>query len=204
MGRLLDAAQPCLLRVRRKACYFHHDRFRGYFAVYWRSGLQPPGLRFAMAVTRHHARLGTRLRARLCRGLHLRRLNSLSFQGTTLAEPAERISRNGLPRFRSLDGSQQAISKKANVSANLLRPYRLGGNLNSSTVGRILREHRERERAKIDEAQQNPRPAFHCDPPISEFPTMQAIAQSSPASINTCGRSRPAAEVRRVGSDPVR
>jgi hypothetical protein len=27
------------------------------------------------------------------------------------------------------------------VSANLLRPYRLGGNLNGSTVGRILREH---------------------------------------------------------------
>jgi hypothetical protein len=44
----------------------------------------PPCLRFAVAVTGHHARLGTRLRARLCRGLHFRRLNSLSFQGTTL------------------------------------------------------------------------------------------------------------------------
>ena len=45
---------------------------------------KPPCLRFAMAVTGHHARLGTRLRARLCRGLHFRRLNSMSFQGTTL------------------------------------------------------------------------------------------------------------------------
>src|ERR1700745_2716832 len=37
-----------------------------------------------MAVAGHHARLGTRLRARLCRGLHLRKLKSMSFQGTTL------------------------------------------------------------------------------------------------------------------------
>jgi len=32
-----------------------------------------------MAVTGHHARLGTRLRARLCRGRHLRRLSSRCF-----------------------------------------------------------------------------------------------------------------------------
>src|ERR1035441_2702837 len=43
-----------------------------------------------MAVTGHHARLGTRLRARLCRGPHFRRLNSMSFQGTTRADPYER------------------------------------------------------------------------------------------------------------------
>ena len=36
-----------------------------------------------MAVTRHHARLGTQLRARLCCGLHFRRLNFMSFQGAT-------------------------------------------------------------------------------------------------------------------------
>src|SRR5271165_442014 len=47
----------------------------------------PPGLRFAMAVTRHHARLGTQLRARLCCGLHFRRLNSMSFQGATRTDP---------------------------------------------------------------------------------------------------------------------
>jgi len=37
-----------------------------------------------MAVTGHHARLGTRLRAKLCRGHYFKRLNSISFQGTTL------------------------------------------------------------------------------------------------------------------------
>src|SRR6516165_5563900 len=35
----------------------------------------------------HHARLGTRLRAKLCRGRHLRRLDSMSFQGATLSHP---------------------------------------------------------------------------------------------------------------------
>src|ERR1039458_6230027 len=42
------------------------------------SACKPPCLRFAMAVTGHHARLGTRLRARLCRGLHFRRLSFMS------------------------------------------------------------------------------------------------------------------------------
>ena len=36
----------------------------------------------------HHARLGTRLRATLCRGRHCRRLNSMSFQGATLTDPS--------------------------------------------------------------------------------------------------------------------
>ena len=73
--------------VRDRVGYFHHDRFRGYLAVHCCSGLQPPCLRFAMAVAGHHARLGTRLRARLCRGLHFRKLNSMSFQGTTRTVP---------------------------------------------------------------------------------------------------------------------
>src|ERR1700752_101527 len=58
-----------------------------------RSGLQPPCLRFAAAVTGHHARLGTRLLARLCRGRHLRRLSSTRLQGATLIEPDVQISR---------------------------------------------------------------------------------------------------------------
>ena len=67
-----------------------HDRFRGYLPVHCRSGLQPPCLRFAMAVTGHHARLGTRLRARLCRGRHLRRLSSTRLQGATRTDPGVR------------------------------------------------------------------------------------------------------------------
>src|ERR1700757_1146930 len=58
-----------------------------------RSGLQPPCLRFAAAVTGHHARLGTRLLARLCRRRHLRRLSSTRLQGATLIEPDVQISR---------------------------------------------------------------------------------------------------------------
>src|SRR6266849_2046856 len=73
--------------------YSDHDRFRGYVPVHCRSGLQPPCLRFATAVTGRHARLGTRLLARLCRRRHLRRLSSTRLQGATLIEPDMRICR---------------------------------------------------------------------------------------------------------------
>ena len=58
---------------------------------------KPSGLRFAMAVTGHHARLGTRLRARLCRGLHFRRLDSTSFQGTTLRRSGQALLTHPAP-----------------------------------------------------------------------------------------------------------
>jgi len=56
----------------------------GLFSRSLHSGLQPPCLRFAVAVTGHHARLGTRLLAKLCRGRHSRRLGYMRFQGATL------------------------------------------------------------------------------------------------------------------------
>jgi len=46
-----------------------------------------------MAVTGHHARLGTRLLARLYRGRYLKRRSSTRFQGATLIEPDKQISR---------------------------------------------------------------------------------------------------------------
>src|SRR2546430_15310089 len=58
----------------------------GLFSRSLHSGLQPPCLRFAMAVTGHHARLGTRLLARLYRGRYLKRRSSTRFQGATLIE----------------------------------------------------------------------------------------------------------------------
>src|SRR6516165_3868362 len=73
--------------------YSDHVRFRGYLPVHWCSGLQPPCLRFAAAVTGRHARLGTRLLARLCRRRHLRRLSSTRLQGATLIEPDMQICR---------------------------------------------------------------------------------------------------------------
>jgi hypothetical protein len=42
-----------------------------------------------MAVTGHHARLGTRLLAKLYRGRHFRRLGYMRFQGATRTDPDE-------------------------------------------------------------------------------------------------------------------
>ncbi len=76
----------------------NHDRFRGYLSVHLRSGLQFPCLRFATAVTGRHARLGTRLLARLCRGCHFRRLCLTSFQGATPTPPDVRVLPHPAPR----------------------------------------------------------------------------------------------------------
>ena len=56
----------------------------GLYSRSLHSGLQPPCLRFATAVTGRHARLGSRLLARLCRGRHCRRQTSTRLQGATL------------------------------------------------------------------------------------------------------------------------
>src|SRR6516225_3872692 len=82
---------PSPLRARVGA--FEDVRFRGYVSVHFRSGLHPPCLRFAVAVAGHHARLGTRLLVRLCRGRHHRRLNSMRLQGATRTEPYVRLAR---------------------------------------------------------------------------------------------------------------
>lgn len=82
--------------LRDRVGYSDLDRFRGYLSVHVCSGLQSPCLRFAAAVTGHPARLSTRLLARLCRGRHLRRLNSTRLQGATLTDPGGRISRTRL------------------------------------------------------------------------------------------------------------
>jgi len=59
-------------------------------SAYLHSGLQPPCLRFAAAVTGRHARLGSRLLARLCRGRHRRRQTSTRLQGATRTDPGVR------------------------------------------------------------------------------------------------------------------
>jgi len=90
-SRTLTVSCPGILPspLRDKVGAFHHDRFRGYVSVHFRSGLHPPCLRFAVAVAGHHARLGTRLLVRLCRGRHRRRLNSMRLQGATLTGRVE-------------------------------------------------------------------------------------------------------------------
>jgi hypothetical protein len=64
----------------------------GLYSRSLHSGLQPPCLRFATAVTGRHARLGSRLLARLYRGRHCRRQTSTRLQGATLIKPDEPIS----------------------------------------------------------------------------------------------------------------
>jgi hypothetical protein len=102
--RTLTMPHPGILPspLRDKVGVFDHDRFRGYVSVHFRSGLHPPCLRFAAAVARRHARLGTRLLVRLCRGRHLRQLNFMRFQGATPTPPNVRFR---IRRFMKLFGS---------------------------------------------------------------------------------------------------
>src|SRR5271157_5642658 len=96
-SRTLTMPHPGILPspLRDKIGVFDHDRFRGYTSVHFRSGLHPPCLRFAAAVAGHHARLGTRLLVRLCRGRHLRQLNFMRLQGATPTPPGIRVAYHG-------------------------------------------------------------------------------------------------------------
>src|ERR1700674_5440425 len=70
----------------------------GLYSRSLHSGLQPPCLRFATAVTGRHARLGSRLLARLCRGRHRRRQTSTRLQGAIPTERGVQISRTNALR----------------------------------------------------------------------------------------------------------
>lgn len=66
---------------------FDLDRYRGYKSVHLRFGLLSPCLRFAAPITGPHAKLGTRLLAKLYRGRHFRRLDFMRLQGATRTDP---------------------------------------------------------------------------------------------------------------------
>ena len=85
--------------------------------VHLRSGLQFPCLRFATAVTGRHARLGTRLLARLCRGCHFRRLCLTSFQGELAAAERGRL-RDNLVRTERADFPHSALRKLIHSTAS--------------------------------------------------------------------------------------
>ena len=117
--------------LRDKVGYFHHDRFRGYVAVSlsFRPATSLSTLRNSRH--RHHARLGTRLLARLCRGPHFRRLNPMSFQGTTLSHPfVERLI--GSLRREYLDHTTCCSERRQiwKTSCSISRPT-------STTIARI-------------------------------------------------------------------
>ena len=72
----------------------------GLFSRSLYSGLQPPCLRFGVAVTGHLARLGSRLLARLYRGRHLRRQSSTHLHGATPTPPCIRVRTRRFERLR--------------------------------------------------------------------------------------------------------
>jgi hypothetical protein len=72
--------------------YSDHVRFRGYFPVHCIPAYNLPVYASQWPLPEHHARLGTRLLARLYRGRHRRRQTSTRFQGATLIKPDVPIS----------------------------------------------------------------------------------------------------------------
>ena len=88
-----DAAFDSAFPFERQGRLLRSRSISGLFSRSLHSGLQPPCLRFATTVTGRHARLGSRLLARLCRGRHRRRQTSTRLQGATLIEPDMQISR---------------------------------------------------------------------------------------------------------------
>src|SRR6185312_11980511 len=87
----VDAVFDSAFPFERQGRLLRSRSISGLFSRSLYSGLQPPCLRFATAVTGRHARLGSRLLARLCRGRHRRRQTSTRFQG------ANRVAGGGRP-----------------------------------------------------------------------------------------------------------
>src|SRR5215207_4556884 len=84
-----DAAFDSAFPFERQGRLLRSRSISGLFSRSLHSGLQPPCLRFTAAVTGRHARLGSRLLARLCRGRRRRRQTSTRLQGATRTDPYE-------------------------------------------------------------------------------------------------------------------
>src|SRR5271163_3151478 len=91
----VDAVFGSAFPFERQGRLLRSRSISGLYSRSLHSGLQPPCLRFATAVTGRHARLGSRLLARLCRGRHCRRQTSTRLQGATLIEPDRHFPASG-------------------------------------------------------------------------------------------------------------
>ena len=124
----------------------------GLFSRSLHSGLRPPCLRFAVAVTGHHARLGTRLLARLCRGRHLRRQSSTRLQGATLSIPIRtgtKLGTGGLAAAASC--RRQAVSSPRatplrRATSEMLTP---SSKLSATIRAFCSADHRRRRRSPV-------------------------------------------------------
>ncbi|MGY4399322.1 hypothetical protein ACVIYL_000125 [Bradyrhizobium sp. USDA 3315] len=108
------AARGSAFPFERQGRLLRSRSISGLFSRSLHSGLQPPCLRFATAVTGRHARLGSRLLARLCRGRHLRRQTSTRLQGATPTPPYIRVR---IRRFAGLSGKSCSVAAVVWVSA---------------------------------------------------------------------------------------
>src|SRR5262245_22385940 len=73
--------------LRDRVGYSDHDRFRGYFPVHFIPAYNLPVYASQWPLPDPHARLGSRLLARLYRGRHLRRQSSTHLHGATRTDP---------------------------------------------------------------------------------------------------------------------
>src|SRR5262245_44061231 len=73
--------------LRDSVGYSDHDRFRGYFPVHFIPAYNLPVYASQWPLPDPHARLGSRLLARLYRGRHLRRQSSTHLHGATRTDP---------------------------------------------------------------------------------------------------------------------
>jgi hypothetical protein len=113
-----DAACDSAFPLERQGRLLRSRSISGLYSRSLHSGLQPPCLRFATAVTGRHARLGSRLLARLCRGRHLRRQTSTRLQGATLPKPDISLSvLSGFPVSHALQRRRPSLFR--------LLPFRL-------------------------------------------------------------------------------
>jgi hypothetical protein len=97
-----DAVFDSAFPFERQGRLLRSRSISGLYSRSLHSGLQPPCLRFATAVTGRHARLGSRLLARLCRGRHRRRQTSTRLQGATPTPPYIRVR---IRRFTGLSAN---------------------------------------------------------------------------------------------------
>src|SRR5258705_7362356 len=107
-----DAAFDSAFPFERQGRLLQSRSISGLFSRSLHSGLQPPCLRFAMAVTGHHARLGTRLLARLYRGRYLKRRSSTRFQGATLIKPDVPDRASGSPTGFTVGHTEKKPGRK--------------------------------------------------------------------------------------------
>jgi hypothetical protein len=185
---------------RDRVGYSDHDRFRGYFSVHWCSCLQPSCLRFAAAVTGRHARLGTRLLARLCRGRHLRRLSSIRFQGATRSSNRTcRFAASGFPTGFIVRPTATTVGARVEGIALPIPRRRARGRTDLCHVlalcvvcgGSFSRDHRH-----VDRRLHTPRQERHRRSTRTNRPEGGSIAFALQAKLPCC----PASAARRFSS----